>query len=140
MNCDKSKSFFCFCRQILSTTLVNVFLPETLAGGCGLTILAPSEAHLNLDPIWMPVPKGCLVPTYRGKAAFQRNCLFLLLENSVIALVKKGFFPTSKQMPYAINSMFPITVAYKCPRIFRIFFIFKRYFINFVISDLLQTR
>lgn len=97
---------------------MNVFLPQTL--GCGLSILAPLEAHWNLDPIWVPVLKGCLVPTYRGKAAFLRKWLFLI-EKSVIALVKKGFFPAPKHMPYAINYIFPITVADKCPRVFRDF-------------------
>lgn len=56
----------------------------------------------------------------REKAAFQR--LVLLLEKSVIALVKKRVFPTPKQMPYAINGMFAIAVAYICSRIFRDFF------------------
>lgn len=93
-------------------------------------MLAPLEAHLNLDPIWVPVLEGCLVPAYRGKAALRRKWLFLLLEKFVIALVKKGFFLSPKQMPHARNYIFPITVAYKCPRVFRDFF-FKDMFYEF---------
>lgn len=54
-------------------------------------------------------------------------------EKSVIALVKKGFFPTPKQMPYAINHIFPITVAYKGPRFLGIFFFLKSNFMDFAV-------
>lgn len=49
--------------------------------------------------------KLCLLPTYTEKSAFLMKSLFLLIEESVIALVEKEFSPAPKHMPCAINCL-----------------------------------
>lgn len=57
-----------------------------------ITILAPLEGSLKFIP-HLDASFEIMSSTYlQEKSAFLMKCLFLLLEKSVIALVKKGFF------------------------------------------------